>query len=143
MVAETIRTTFDPLDIDIHATVVPYTRMTQRGKYVKPNALRYLASQKELKLLMSIANHNREYYKMYYVPEKCPFGVQMTFYVNRLHYCDLDNLLKAVMDAGNGILYKDDMWCDEFGKTKRVLIEGEPYVRLTIYPLEEQHDKNK
>ena len=136
MVAETIRTTFDPLDIDIHATVVPYTRMTQRGKYVKPNALRYLASQKELKLLMSIANHNREYYQDWYVPEKVQFRLVVTFYVNNLHKCDLDNLTKAILDAGQGILYKNDSWCDSI-EADRVKVEHEPHVHLVIKPLEE------
>ncbi len=136
MVAEPIRTTFDPLDIDIHAPVVPYTRMTQRGKFVKPDALRYMASQKELKMLMSIANQNREYYLDYYVPEKCQFLVVVTFYVNSLHHCDLDNLVKAILDAGQGILYKDDRYCDVI-IANRLKVEHEPYVHLIIKPLEE------
>jgi crossover junction endodeoxyribonuclease RusA len=132
---ELLRTTFDLLDIDIHAPVVPYTRMTQRGKFVKPDALRYLASQKELKFLMSVANHNKEYYLDYYVPEKCQFSLVVAFYVNSMHHCDLDNMIKAVLDAGQGILYKDDRYCDAITAT-REKVEHEPHVRLIISPLE-------
>ena len=130
-------TTFDPIEITLDCEVVPYVRMTQKSKYVDDNAIRYLENKTDLKKLMSIANHNREYYQEYYVPERCPFGAVVTFYVNKMHHCDLDNQLKAIMDAGNGILYKDDRWCDEFGKTSRVLTKGEPHVQLIIYPLEE------
>ena len=136
MVAEVIRTTFEPLDIDIHATVVPYVRMTQKSKFVDPSAIRYMDSQKELKLLMSIANHNREYYQDWLVPEKVQFCLLVTFYVNNLHKCDLDNLVKAVLDAGQGILYKNDSWCD-FIWASRHKIDHEPYFNLIIKPLEE------
>ena len=131
-----IRTTFAPLDIDLHCAVVPYVRMTQKSKFVDPSAIRYMDSQKELKFLMSIANHNREYYQDWYVPEKCPFGATMTFHTKTMHRCDLDNLAKSIFDAGSKILYCDDRWCDEF-HAKRVYFEGEPWVNLRIYPLTE------
>lgn len=126
--------TFNPIDIDIYSEVVPYTRMTQRGKYVKPDAIRYLQAQKDIKTLMMLAKRNLECYEDYYVPEKTAFVVGVQFYNPKLHYCDLDNLCKAILDAGQGVLYKDDRYCDQIIAI-REKCEGEPHVRLQIMPM--------
>jgi len=128
--------TFKPLDIDVFTTVVPYVRMTQRGKYVKPDAIRYCAAQKALKFLIDIAKRNLDCFDLY-VPEKVPFCVRLEFYMNKAHHCDLDNLVKAVLDAAQGILFKDDRYVDELVAV-RIKTESEPHVRLQIMPLEEK-----
>jgi len=129
--------TFTPLDIDIYAEVVPYVRMTQRGKWVKPDAIRYMNSQREVKILMSYAKHNRDDYEDWIVPEKCQFSVVVAFYVKQAHRCDLDNLCKAILDAGQGVLYKDDRYADKITAI-RIKTESEPHVRLIITPMEEK-----
>ena len=129
--------TFKPIDIDIYNPVVPYVRMTQRGKYVKPDAIRYLQAQKDLKNLFMLAKANLDCFGDYYVPEKEPFMVGVQFYTAKAHQCDLDNLVKAILDAGQGVLYKDDRYCDQISAV-REKIEGEPHVRLQIMPMEEK-----
>ena len=129
--------TFKPLDIDIYNPVVPYVRMTQRGKYVKPDAIRYLQAQKDLKSLMVLAKRNVECFEDYYVPEKEPFMVGVQFYTAKAHQCDLDNLVKAILDAGQGVLYKDDRYADKITAI-RIKTESEPHVRLIITPMEEK-----
>lgn len=128
--------TFKPIDIDIYNEVVPYVRMTQRGKYVKPNAIRYLQAQNDLKNLFMLAKRNIGCFD-YCVPEKVPFCVRLEFYTSKAHHCDLDNLVKAILDAGQHILYKDDRYCDQIIAIRQKF-EGEPHVRLTIMPMEEK-----
>lgn len=88
--------------------IVPYVRMTQRGKFCDPAALRYRASQRELKALFGLA-----------MQQRAPLPGQTPLYVDillrrptRLHTCDLDNLVKALLDAMNGVVYPDDRWID-------------------------------
>jgi Holliday junction resolvase RusA-like endonuclease len=131
--------TFKPLDIDIYSPVVPYVRMTTQGKNFVPRARRYLGAQEDIKNLFDLAKRNLNCFDDYYVPEKCPFELVVNFYMNKLHYCDLDNLVKAILDAGQGILYKNDMHCDVI-VAGRYLTEGEPHVQVKILPREETND---
>ncbi|WP_028547225.1 RusA family crossover junction endodeoxyribonuclease [Paenibacillus taiwanensis] len=91
-------------------------RMTQKGKYMDPNALRYLNYKQEIA------------YKMRQTVSAAklgPIAVKVTFHMlipeswthKRRHalvgqHCakkpDIDNLIKGVFDAANGILWKDD-----------------------------------
>ena len=91
--------------------VMPYTRMTQRGKYVKPNALRYLASQEEIRLHLWQQMAKNDYDML---PEREPLFVILYFYPpkNKAHTQDLDNILKAVLDACKDIVFQDDRWID-------------------------------
>jgi crossover junction endodeoxyribonuclease RusA len=126
---------FDPITIWIEGRVVPYTRMTQRGKYVKPDAVRYIDSQNRLKSV--IARDTTEYMRgEWYVPEKCQFGAHMTFYVASLHKCDLDNLVKAVMDACQKVLFKDDRYCDTIFATRVLSGEHDEGVAITLYEID-------
>jgi hypothetical protein len=110
--------------------------MTQRGKFVKPDALKYTASQNNLKSLIDVAKRNLGCFD-YYVPEKEPFCVGLEFYMTKAHHCDLDNLCKALLDAAQGVLYKDDRYCDQLVAV-RIKTESEPHVRLTILPMEQK-----
>jgi len=116
--------------------MIPYVRMTRAGKYVSPRAGRYLASQSVLKNLMiervkELADKGQTLYAdminarvdgkdiqveiMVPIPPKETFSVEINFFFapkKSMHYCDLDNLVKAVMDAGNKVLFTDDRWCD-------------------------------
>lgn len=85
--------------------IVPYVRMTRRGKFTSAAAQRYMANQDELRLVMHTS---------WMLPPQMPLTVDIAITVPREvgHRCDLDNLLKALLDAGNGILYADDRWID-------------------------------
>ena len=87
--------------------VVPYVRMTQRSKWVDPQAIRYLEAKHALAQEMLVARVNAKAKLV----DREPFRVAMVFGEVR-HNCDLDNQAKAVLDAGNGILWEDDRWCD-------------------------------
>ena len=94
----------------IEGKIKPAVRMTQRGKWVDPQAQEYLASksaiQWQLKNQMALNGWTM-------LPEKTPLTVKMLFTVSkRLHVCDLDNLVKNCMDSAQGIVFKDDRWID-------------------------------
>ncbi len=87
--------------------VKPYVRMTRRGKYVNPQAQQYLASKEALCWQLKGGMIAEEYPRL----GREPLRVEITFgWVN--HRQDLDNLVKAVLDACNGIVWEDDRWVD-------------------------------
>ena len=117
--------------------IKPYVRMTRTGKYVNGRAQKYLLSQDNISSYMSFAISNlvleqklslytvikekkvgnaiAETEYKFPIPDRTPFRVEFNFWYRAdkdMHYCDLDNLTKAMMDAGNKVLYWDDRWCD-------------------------------
>ena len=71
---------------------------------------------------------------------ECFVGVQALFVTESKG--DLDNLLKAVLDAGNGILWKDDRQIVEANAFKRKPTEGEPeFVELQVWKAEMEGDE--
>jgi len=89
--------------------VMPHVHMTQRGKYVKPRAKKYLASQTELRKLFWLQMNQKDYEK---VPEKTPYQLWISMNQRSGHRADITNLIKAIEDAMNEVVYPDDRWCD-------------------------------
>jgi Holliday junction resolvase RusA-like endonuclease len=87
--------------------VVPYTRMTQRSKWTT-RSQRYLASQTALRVQMQ-AQMAANGWAMY--PAKLPLRLRVVFGWC-VHTHDLSNLVKAVEDAANKIVWADDRWID-------------------------------
>lgn len=109
-------------------------RMTQRGKWVKPNAKRYL----EYKQIISL-----EANKHFDEPMLGPIKVEMIFGVKppqkmpkgRKHPVvkpDLDNMIKGLMDALNKIAWNDDAQVIGIEARKMYAEEGEPYVIVWV-----------
>ena len=97
-------------------TLLPYFRMTQRTKYFK-NAQRYLSNHTVLKKRLTSILEEQERQCLlsgYYFPDEMPFQLVMLISDNTLniHKCDLDNLVKSVLDGAQGLIYKDDRFCD-------------------------------
>lgn len=88
----------------------PYVRMTQRGKFVRPNARAYLDSKMRMQLQLKREMDNR--HPM--LPGQTPLYVYILIGHSRgFHNRDLDNELKAILDAMQGIVFPDDRWVDE------------------------------
>jgi Holliday junction resolvase RusA-like endonuclease len=110
---------------------VPYVRMTQRGKYVKRNAQRYLASKDAIGLQMRCQMGRRGWYPY-------PRGTRLTVHIAFLyangadHRRDIDNEVKAVVDAGNGVLYDDDRWIDAIEAERGESDDGEDRVIVEV-----------
>jgi Holliday junction resolvase RusA-like endonuclease len=95
---------------------------------VNPSAKEYLASKENLSLRIKVAmmeNYNTM------IPTKIPVKVIMKFGVSKSlgHRCDLDNLVKAVLDACNGIAFYDDRWVDEIWASRTI---GKEFLDLLI-----------
>lgn len=92
-----------PITFEYLKRIKPYVRMTQRSKYVNKDALEYLASKDALAWAMRVHGGR--------VPDKTPFEVHLSYHAPDLFTYDLDNLVKAVMDAGNKVMWNDDRYC--------------------------------
>ena len=101
----------DELTFTLDFIPVPYTRMTRRGKFVVPKARRYLDSQRAMGLILRNQMHVKGYTT---IQRGTPLWVSMNFVSigKPDHRKDLSNLLKAVEDAMNNVVWDDDRWVD-------------------------------
>ena len=102
----------------LRGAVKPYVRMTRRGKYIRPQAQEYLTSKRTLgwQMKATMSQHGWEMFP------RGPLSVACVFFSRRgLHGRDLDNEIKAVLDAANGIVYPDDRWVDAISYSPRFL----------------------
>lgn len=104
--------------------VVPAVRMTARGKWL-PRAQRYLAANVAMAMAFKAQMHTQGHEPF----GRVPLMVCITITDKRGHICDVDNLAKAVLDAANGIVWKDDRWIDMLYVVRDV---GEPCVILEV-----------
>ena len=113
----------EPLTITLTGEVVPYTRMTQRGKYVSPKAQKYLASQEAIAWQMAQQVSEKPHFQ-----KEARLAVSIHFYG---HYRsgDTDNRQKACLDAAKGILWYDDRQIDELHAYR----EGGNEYRTTVF----------
>lgn len=88
--------------------MVPYVRMTQRSKFADPRAGEYLASKDNIGLAM---RNQMSWNDMQPIPDKHPFALKIKFRRSALFTADLDNLVKAALDAMQGIVFRDDRYC--------------------------------
>lgn len=105
--------------IDGHIT--PYVRMTQRSKWTERAQL-YLASQQAIALQLKAQMSRRGWEP---VPRQTPVAADIAVTVpGRLHCSDLDNTVKAVLDAAQyAEILPDDRWVDVIS-ARRKLGEG-------------------
>ena len=95
--------------IKLEGCFKPYVRMTQRGKFVRRQAQEYLASKDALKLQLTQEMIDREM-----LPDRTPLKVFFLIgHDHGFHNRDLDNEVKALLDAMQGIVFRNDCWIDE------------------------------
>lgn len=93
---------------------VPAARMTQKGKFVKPEALRYLEYKEKVAVFAKSCGIHRL---------QGNIAVECKFFLKGGRMPDVDNLLKTVLDGLNGIAWEDDR---QVVKISAERIEGEP-----------------
>ena len=108
--------------------IKPYVRMTRRGKWVNEEAKEYLASQVAIGLQVK-QQMNLNGWTM--LPVKTPLKLEVTAILpERLYTMDVDNIGKAVADAMQGIVFKNDCWIIE---TRFVKTLGKDYeTRISV-----------
>lgn len=94
----------------ITSKILPAVRMTHGSKFADPRAQAYLASQDALRTQLKNQMALNDWPMM---PGKTPLAVELQIGTDKMHICDLDNLLKAIQDSANGIVYHDDCWIDK------------------------------
>ena len=106
----------------------PYVRMTQRSKWVNPQAKEYLRSKGNLRDNMAAYMFN---HKLEMMPAHVPLRIYLYLYVPSSpgHRCDLDNQIKAILDAGNKTMYPDDRWIDKIQAERMI---GGPDSQIVI-----------
>ena len=92
----------------IEGHITPYTRMTQRSMWNKRSQL-YLASKEAIRVQYQA--------QMSLHGWRCigrqPVSVFIRIYGNiKQRKCDLDNQVKALLDAANDCVFDDDRWID-------------------------------
>lgn len=107
--------------------IKPYVRMTQRGKYLKHQAQEYITSKKAIQLQAKM-QMNRAGYEP--IPKGKTFEIRCAFMLEkRVMSCDVDNLLKAVLDALEGIAFENDRHCIYAQASKE---KGDKYGAIVI-----------
>jgi len=100
----------------IKGKIKPYVRMTQRGKFVKKDAQEYLAWKDKAgyqlkQQAQAVTNPALDMLPLFV--RGIPLSVYIYLLVDGgLHYCDIDNCAKAILDAAQGIIFEDDRWVD-------------------------------
>lgn len=116
------------IQIDIPNIIIkPYVRMTRRGKYVSKQAQEYLASKDRLSIAIW---QQMQYMDQQIMPGQKPLKVIIRLYAPTApgHRCDLDNQIKAILDACNNVAFPDDRWVDQIdaqryiGKESRLML---------------------
>jgi len=107
-----------PVHFTLHGAFIPYVRMTQRSKHVDERARAYIASQGVLKYQIKEQLHDAGL-ELIVLPARTPFSLlaQITM-AGGLQKSDLDNQLKALLDAAQGIVFVDDRWCNSIQATR-------------------------
>lgn len=91
--------------------IVPSTRMTTAGKYIKKSAQRYIKSQRRMHLLML-----QQFKEQGFSISEAKFKVSGVFAIaKRQSIIDLSNMVKAVEDASQGVVMANDKQIREYG----------------------------
>lgn len=124
------------ISLCVRHDVVPYVRMTQRGKWSSLRAQEYLASQMRLAMLLK---SEMARLGLRPAPPRTRLRVQVTMFEpgSVRHNRDLDNLVKAVLDAARGVVIPDDRWVDEIAAVRTISDDDAPRVALIVETLTE------
>ena len=98
--------------------------MTQRGKFVKPQAQRYLSYKAQVGWAGKVAIEKP-------MPKGYGASVSMKFFFRGGQTPDIDNLIKAILDGLNGIAWEDDKQVVEVKAFRGKAIEQE-YAEVEI-----------
>ena len=107
-----------PMVFKIDHCFTPYVRMTQAGKWVKPDAQRYLASQAAIKQELWEQMQAKGY-------EAFPRGISLSLtliitHAHKFNDRDADNEIKSLSDAAQKIAYANDQWIDRIYADRRL-----------------------
>jgi len=110
--------------------LIPYVRMTQRTRFTDKYAIRYREQQQLIRQLIALDLASQGLPlagEDYAIPKDIPFSAHIFIYTAKpLHRCDLDNQVKAVLDACQKVVYPNDSQCDSIAAIRTQLEKGKP-----------------
>lgn len=105
---------------------VPAVRMTQRGKFVKPQAQRYLNYKQSVGWLAKGVFDGP-------IPKGVNASVEMVFALCGGQTPDLDNLIKSILDGLNKIAWEDDKQVVEVRAIRQKAIDKQSeFAEITV-----------
>jgi Holliday junction resolvase RusA-like endonuclease len=119
--------------LDYPHQVVPYVRVGQERWTQR--ATRYLASKDALALHLRLATPNAYSARIAFPDGANHWGVRLTVRRRTRRAYDLDNVVKAVFDGLNGVLWRDDVLVVDLRVRKRYA--ATPCVRVEVWELAE------
>ena len=109
--------------------IVPAVRMTQGSKW-NTRSQRYLASQTKIGYQLKHQMRDNDWEMLpNSTPLKCAIRVHRK---GGLHTCDLDNIVKAILDAAQKIVFKNDLWIDEIEARRELSDDKVDYCEFEI-----------
>lgn len=104
------------LEMTYSQRIVPYVRMTQRSKYVDPQAIAYGISLQNLRnaIWEEVVTQRATP-----IPDRTPFEICVEWAGPKAFKFDIDNMLKAVLDAAQSVMFRSDLWCIKAVATKQ------------------------
>lgn len=94
-----MRETAGNIEFVVAGRPVPAVRMTNRGKWVNPSAIRYLAYKDAVGWAAKAASWDLI---------KGPVRVEIHLYLRGGQVGDVDNYAKSILDGCNGVIWVDD-----------------------------------
>jgi len=120
-------------DFALEGRIVPAVRMTQRSKW-GPRAQTYLNCRQSLMYQMWTQMH-AEGWDM--LPAGVRVGVTIRFEIaTNFGKSDLDNLIKTILDAMQGVVFANDNCVDSLDDTRRKSDRGEDNTWVIVRVLE-------
>jgi Holliday junction resolvase RusA-like endonuclease len=108
---------------EIPLVPIPYVRMTQRGKWGQREQA-YIQHQAEISRLLSALELGE--------PLTGRLSVEIEFRFSHGSRGDLDNYVKALLDAANGIVWMDDRQIDQLSARRVKYYQDETILCVTV-----------
>ena len=115
------------LSLVIEGKIKPYVRMTQRSKWVNPQALEYLASKDAIRI-----QARSQMADEVMLPAKTPLYAVITICQPGIYRSDLDNIVKAIFDGLQGEAFKDDRYIVAIIASKKKTTEYQTTVIIGV-----------
>jgi Holliday junction resolvase RusA-like endonuclease len=122
------------IDFVISGHLKPYVRMTQKSKFCDPQAQEYLTSKSAIRLQAEQQMDAQPF-------DKTPLRVTGLI-LTKSRRGDLDNIIKAILDAFQGVVFVNDVWVDDIRFIRRVT-KGEELASISVETIQTTQENTR
>lgn len=101
----------------IAGRIKPYVRTTRKKKYVDPQWKQYEASRSSIRWQLA---QQMNAFNIPMFPPKTPLSVSLSYFTRSIWNHDIDNVLKAILDACQDVLFPDDRYIQQVKEVIKV-----------------------